>query len=88
MSNTSHYRDFLRSFRQPVDYLPRIRQLKQSLADGNLTPSHEIVRELETVAIKQRVHLLEEYLLFVLSRLMYVQGESAMMEFTLARYSV
>ena len=82
MSNTSHYRDFLRSFRQPVDYLPRIRQLKQSLADGNLTPSHEIIRELERIATEERVHLLEEYLLFVLSRLMYVQGESAMMEFT------
>ena len=82
MSNTSHYRDFLLSKRQPVDYLPRILELKQFLAEGNLTPSHKIVRELETVAIEERVHILEQYLLFVLSRLMYVLNESVMMEFT------
>ena len=82
MSNTSHYRDFLRSFRQPVDYLPRILELKRSLADNNLAQSNKIARELEEIAIAQRIHLLEEYLLFVLSRLMYVLGESAMMEFT------
>ena len=82
MSKTSYYRDFLLSFRQPVDYLPIIRELKQSLADRNLTPSQKIVLELERVAIEERIHLLEEYLLFVLSRLMYVQGESTMMEFT------
>ena len=82
MSNTSHYRDFLRSFRHPVDYLPRIGELKRSLADGNFSRSLEITRELETVAIEERVHLLEEYLLFVLSRLMYVLNETAMMEFT------
>lgn len=82
MGNTNHYPDFQRSFRQPVDYLPRIRQLKQSLFDGNSMLPHEIVRELEKVATEERVHLLEEYLLFVLSRLVYVQGESTMMEFT------
>lgn len=82
MSKTNHYRDFLLSKRQPVHYLPRIRQLKQSLVDGNLTLSHKIIRELEETAIKQRVYILEEYLLLVLSRLIYVLGESTMMEFT------
>lgn len=82
MSETNYYRDFLRSFRQPVDYLPRIGELKRSLADNNLSQSLEITKELERLAIEERVHILEEYLLMVLSRLMYVQGETTMMEFT------
>ena len=65
-----------------MDYLPKIGGLKRSLVDNDRSQSFEIIEELERIAIAQRVHLLEEYLLFVLSRLLYVLGETAMMEFT------
>ncbi|MEL6989136.1 MAG: hypothetical protein AAGK97_15090 [Bacteroidota bacterium] len=76
------YRDFRRSKRQPKSYLPTIEKLKQSLTANDREQSLEAVRELERIARKDRIHSLEEYLLKFLSRLLYIQGEAEIMEFT------
>ena len=82
MSYRDEYREFLKTKRQPVDYLPMILELQRSLSSNNQEESLKIAGELEAVAREERIHALEEYLLYVLSRLLYVQGEQEMMEFT------
>jgi len=76
------YRDFLLMKRQPKSYLPTIEKLKQSLAANNEKQSLEAVRELERIARQDRIYALEEYLLKILSCLLYIQGEAEMIEFT------
>lgn len=82
MSYGDEYREFLRTKRQPVDYLPRILELQHSLFSNNQEESLKIARELEAVAREERIYALEQYLLYVLSRLLYIQGQREMMEFT------
>ena len=82
MSYGNCYRDFLRKKRRPVEYLPLILRLQQSLSNDERDESMTRALELEEVARLDRIHALEEYLLYVLSRLMYVHSEREMMEFT------
>ena len=82
MSYGDEYREFLRTKRQPVDYLPRILKLERSLFNNDREESLKIARELEAVAREERIYALEQYLLYVLSRLLYIQGQREMMEFT------
>ena len=82
MSYGDYYRDFKRTKRQPKSYLPTIEELKQSLTSNERKQCLEVIRELERIARQDRVHALEEYLLWILSCLLYIQGEKTMMEFT------
>ena len=69
----------------PVDYLSSILIAKQELVEG--TPESKVrlrekLEELEVIARRDRIGFLQLYLMYVVSRMLYIQGELAMMEFT------
>lgn len=76
------YRTFLLNKREPVTYILQLEELQECLNRGNKERSISIIEELLQTAKTQRIHVLEEYLIKILSRLVYIQGETEMMEFT------